>query len=122
MHPKELLLRCYAENKNDQWQAFCIDINIAAQGETFEEVHGKLISMVNGYIYDATVGEHREYADQLLNRKAPLGFRTKYLWYKALFVIGRLRSDTWKLFQEAMPLAPVCSINDADSQIQTAHV
>ena len=35
---KQLLLRCYAERVGDQWQAFCLDLSLAAQGDTFMEV------------------------------------------------------------------------------------
>nr|VFK56837.1 MAG: hypothetical protein BECKTUN1418F_GA0071002_10964 [Candidatus Kentron sp. TUN]VFK60763.1 MAG: hypothetical protein BECKTUN1418D_GA0071000_11345 [Candidatus Kentron sp. TUN]VFK63860.1 MAG: hypothetical protein BECKTUN1418E_GA0071001_10933 [Candidatus Kentron sp. TUN] len=122
MHTTELLLRCYTENKDHQWHAFCIDLNLAAQGDTVGEVREKLSSMIREYVYDATVGEHKEYADQLLNRKAPVSFRIKYLFYtyKRLLLIGR--NDVLLSFKEVMPLVPAPTINNVHSKLQAAHV
>lgn len=69
MKPRELLLRCYANKYDDQWQAFCIDFGLAAQGDSYEEVKAKLSDMIREYLYDALVGEDKEYAEQLLQRK-----------------------------------------------------
>ena len=33
------LLRCYAERHHGQWEAFCLDFDIAVQGSSFEEVY-----------------------------------------------------------------------------------
>ncbi len=31
-------LRCYAEGRDDSWEAICLDPDIAVQGESFAEV------------------------------------------------------------------------------------
>lgn len=80
----QLFLRCYAEKVGNQWQAFCLDLSLAAQGDTFAEVKDKLDAMVAEYAYDALVGEDREYAEQLLTRRAPLRDWLKYYWYWVL--------------------------------------
>ena len=67
MKANELILRCYGEKIGDTWQAFCIDLNLAAQGDSFPEVKAKLNQQIYSYVYDALVGEDKEYADQLLN-------------------------------------------------------
>jgi hypothetical protein len=71
MKPTQLLLRCYAEKVGDQWQAFCLDLSLAAQGDTFAEVKDKLDAMIAQYVYDALVGDDREYAHQLLTQTRP---------------------------------------------------
>lgn len=112
MRANELLLRCYAERKHGIWQAFCIDLNLAAQGDSFEEVRKKLEDMVFEYVYDAVAGEHREHAEYLLNRKAPLYFRAKWHFARAASRIARLQRlvmrwcDQLTTFKEPLPLLP----------------
>jgi hypothetical protein len=81
MRPQDLLLRCYIERVGDQWQAFCVDLNLAAQADSLHEAKTKLDSMVRSYLIDALTGEDRAHAAMLLTRKAPLRFRAKYNWY-----------------------------------------
>lgn len=115
MRVNELLLRCYAERIGDQWQALCIDLNVAAQADTFEEVRQKLDQMVYSYVYDALLGEDRVHAEDLLSRKSPLRFRVKYNCYslarKAKLRLARVEGVSTKLvngnhrvFKEALPM------------------
>lgn len=108
MDPKQLILRCYGEKKGDVWQAFCLDLNLAVQGKTFQDVKGKLHQQIGSYLYDALEGEDRQYADQLLTRKAPLPFWAKYYFYKALNTAKDGASDAkdslHKFFNEVMPM------------------
>ena len=48
---RELMLRCYANKRGDRWQAICIDLCLAVQGNSFREVKQKLESMMlpNGF-------------------------------------------------------------------------
>lgn len=103
---KNLMLRCYANKHGDQWQAFCIDLCLAAQGDSFPEVKQKLDQMMLEYVYDALAGEDREFADQLLNRKAPFSQIATYHLFGLLHRVGLLRDGIHKLFKEPMPLVP----------------
>jgi hypothetical protein len=106
IHTKNLMLRCYANMEGDQWQAFCIDLCLASQGDTFPEVKQKLEGMMVEYVYDALAGEDREFAEQLLNRKAPFRQIITYHGIKLLHHFGLLRDGLHKLFKEPMPLIP----------------
>jgi hypothetical protein len=106
MKPTQLLLRCYAEKVGDQWQAFCLDLSLAAQGDTFAEVKDKLDVMIAEYVYDALVGEDREYAHQLLTRRAPLRDWIKYYWYCLLSKAGAIHEEARRLFTSLVPLEP----------------
>ncbi|MBW2739134.1 MAG: hypothetical protein JRE64_09880 [Deltaproteobacteria bacterium] len=106
MNPKQLILRCYAEKKDGIWQAFCIDLNLAVQGETRDEVRVKLQRQISSYLYDALEGEDKEYAPQLLSRKAPIGFRAKYAFYKILINFYKAKNGINHIFNEIIPLAP----------------
>lgn len=97
----KLKLRCYAlqDKKEGYWIASCIDLCLAVQGETLEEVTNKLKFMIHEYINDAILGEHKKYAEQLLTRKAPWQEFVRYYYYKFLNSIN-FSSANHKSFQE----------------------
>jgi hypothetical protein len=106
MRPKELVLRCFAEERGNVWQAFCIDFGLAVQGESLAEVKRKLDEQVRSYLYDALVGEDREHAsDLLLHRKAPLYLRMRYWWYRLVSRFHGPNGDG-RIFGEPLPLSP----------------
>jgi hypothetical protein len=107
MTPKQLILRCYCEEKGNIWQAFCIDLNLAAQGTSLEEVKHRLQQQIFSYLFDALAGEDRKYAAQLLKRKAPLMFRLKYHYYKLLCKMDGAKENLCRIFDEIMPLGPL---------------
>lgn len=102
MKPSQLMLRCYAEQVNHQWQAFCLDLNLAAQGDSFDEAEAKLKDMICEYVFDALAGEDQKYADQLLNRRAPWSFWIKYYYIRTFSKVMKAR----EVFKEPLPLTP----------------
>ena len=106
MKSTELVLRCLAERDGNVWVASCLDLSLAAQGDSLDEVKKKLEQMIFEYVLDATVGEDREHADVLLNRKAPLASWIKYYFVLAQRKIGMLKDASRHLFTEALPLGP----------------
>ena len=113
MKPPGLIVRCYAETVDAQWQAFCLDLCLAVQGESFQEVKDKLERMICDYVTDAVVGEDKEYAYQLLNRRAPLKYWAKYYYAVVLHKFGALRKNVRLLFREPLPLHPGGLNNDS---------
>lgn len=105
--PRQMILRCYAEQKGQVWQAFCLDINLAAQGSTLQEVKRKLHEQIEEYLFDALSGADRKYADQLLSRKAPASLWVRYYLFKSLHHARLAHHGIWDFFNEVMPLA-VC--------------
>lgn len=84
IRPRDLTLRCYAEREApDLWVAICLDFDLAAQGETFEDARARLDAMIDDYVIDAWEGEDRPYADALLHRRAPLRYWVKFWWFTA---------------------------------------
>lgn len=106
MRPNTLILRCFAEKIGDQWQAFCLDFDLAVQGNSFRDVRKRLDAMIRDYVRDALVGEDRDYADQLLRRRAPLSLWLRYYRIYALVHLGRLRDGFRKTYNTSMPLQP----------------
>lgn len=107
MQAKSLILRCYAVREGGVWSAMCIDLCLAAQADTYEEVRRKLHLQIGDYVYDALCGDDRDYAEQLLTRKSPLGIR---LYYHLVRLAGSLlswRHAMLRLFTETLPIQPV---------------
>ncbi len=106
MNVTDLVLRCYAKYYKKQWIAFCLDFDLAAQADSFEEVKEKLENMIKEYVFDALVGEDKEYADQLLSRKAPIFEWIKYYYYLFVYQVINTKDDFYRLFKEPLPLTP----------------
>jgi len=92
-----LILRCYARYHEGQWIAFCLDFDLAAQADTFEQAKTKLESMIKEYVFDALVGEDKGYAEQLLTRKAPLFEWLKYYYYVFMFRLIHAKTGLYHL-------------------------
>lgn len=103
MNPKQLIVKCYAEQEGEYWVAVCLNFNLAAQGDSFEEVKAKLEAMISEYVYDALEGEDKPYAAQLLSRTAPLSLWIRYLFIKLKAVLCHTHDH---IFDETMPLRP----------------
>jgi hypothetical protein len=104
----QVVLKCYAkENKNKQWYAVCLDLNLVVQGDNKNQVIEKLHEVVQSYVAEA-LGEDSKYFDDLIPRKAPVYF---YLWYYLIkvemFFMKAVKSDSFKftLFNEHLPLS-----------------
>jgi hypothetical protein len=97
------ILHCYASGRSGDWEGICLDLDIAVQGDSFEEVLQSLHDAV--LLYLESVGSLPE--DQqahLLRRAAPLGVRLKFLGY-ALRSLAWLDSSNRYHHQFTMPLA-----------------
>ena len=88
-----LVFRCYAERHGDQWLAYCIDLTLAVQGDSFQDVRQRLDEQIVSYVYDAIAGEDQQHAAYLLTRKAPLRLRYRYYVLASLQRIHALRDS-----------------------------
>ena len=76
----EKVFICVARGRaKDDWEASCLDLDIAVQGRSLDEVRAKLDTAVTTYVADA-LNEQEPDRSALLNRRAPLGVRLKWLW------------------------------------------
>ncbi|MBI4082786.1 MAG: hypothetical protein HY423_09265 [Candidatus Lambdaproteobacteria bacterium] len=106
LKPADMILRCYAERVDGQWQAFCLDLTLAAQGDDFAAARAKLHDMIVEYVTDAVAGQDRAYAGPLLTRRAPFPYWAKFYWLLFLDTWGGLAGDMRRLFTEVLPLVP----------------
>lgn len=104
LSPAQLLIRCFAEKKQNQWQAFSLEFGLAAQADSLPEVKRKLESMIQAYVYDALVGEDRGHADELLNRAAPWFVYAKYYCILLLSHVAKAKEAVQ--FKEPVALEP----------------
>ena len=87
-------LTCYAWGKPGDWEALCVDYDIAAQGTSLEEVRRELADAVETYLdYIADLPENEQAA--FLNRKAPASLRIRLeLLSRAYAVRSLLKRQT----------------------------
>ena len=83
---RTLLLRGYAVREGSVWTATCLDLTLAAQGDSSEETLQRLTDTVSEYVRQA-IGEDHAYKEQLLNRRAPVTEYLKYYCIKGLITV-----------------------------------
>lgn len=98
-------LLCFARGRPGEWEAICLDYDIAVQGTSFEEVERLLGMSIDDYVESARK-EAPAVRDKLLRRSAPahvwLGYVFGFLWHN----LGRRRSNGDRLehsFQMSCP-------------------
>ena len=107
MKTADLVLHRIAREEDGVWAALCLDLDLAAQGETLPEAKEKLEQMIEDYIFDALAGDDRQHAGQLLSRKAPLVEWARYYWTVFFNKLWHAKDDMkLKPFTETLPLRP----------------
>lgn len=98
------VLRCYAEGRGDEWEAICLDLDIAVQGESFEDVYHSLNEAIALYLQSVAALPK---ADQprLLYRPAPLGIRLQFLMRVLRDAFRKHDDDNHFQHQFTLPLA-----------------
>ena len=83
------IVRCYAEGREGDWEAICLDLDIAVQGGSFEDVFHALNDSVALHLAAVADLPEKE-RGHLLHRPAPFFVRLKFLAYvfRTLFTRG----------------------------------
>lgn len=101
---KNLVLRCYAEQEDDgSWFSICLELNLYARGDTYDQARGKLHAVIASYLKDALTVD-REYAGDLIPRNAPMFFWLRYWFILCLVKLKHVASA--RKFFETLPLIP----------------
>ena len=82
------VLRCYAEGRQGDWEAFCLDLDIAVQGRSFEEVFQALNEAIALHV-EAVAELPESDRARLLNRPAPLSLRLRFLGHALKALVSR---------------------------------
>jgi hypothetical protein len=77
MSMKMIPLECIAHGAGDQWEAICLDLDIAVQGPSLEEVTSLLRASIDTYITDA-LAQDEPVRSQMLHRSVPFGVRVRF--------------------------------------------
>jgi hypothetical protein len=83
---------CFVRGRGSVWEALCLDFDIAVQGASFDDVMSRMRDAVRTYVEDAEA-ESPEVARQLLNRRAPLWVRVKFMGSYLFHLLRRSRRD-----------------------------
>lgn len=102
--PRQLVLRCLALKEGHHWVGLCLDFDLAAQGETFDEARLRLDAQIATYLREALAGPDREHAGNLLRRRAPWRYWAMY-WAALLAHRMHLRPAA-RDYESALPLVP----------------
>ena len=88
-----------------QWVAYCLDLNLAAQSDTFKDAKIRLEAQIRGYVADLN-GVDKAHAEYLLSRRAPLNLWARYYFAKVANALsgGLSKLPRLKPFSEPMPL------------------
>jgi len=73
------VLRCYVEGREGQWEAVCLDLDLAVQAGSFESVIASLreaIKLHVEHVLSLPEAEQRRF----WRRRAPLSLRLGFLW------------------------------------------
>jgi predicted RNase H-like HicB family nuclease len=96
-------LRCYAEGRDGDWEAICLDLDIAVQGGSFEEVFSSMRNAISLYLETVTELPPQEQR-ALLHRPAPFPVRLKFLTHASRGLFAGSNGDRQR-HQFTMPLA-----------------
>lgn len=105
--PSKFVLRCYGHRKrNGRWYGVCLNLNLAAEAETREEIKKKLCDMIVSYIETVMDTDDHDSIPALLERRAPAIDWIKYYRIKLLITINNFPGEF--TFKEFIPfkLAP----------------
>ena len=96
-------LHCYAEGRDGEWEAICLDLDIAVQGGSFEEVFASLQEAIALYL-ETVADLQPEERRPLLHRHAPFFVRLKFLTHAVRGLFGD-HDGQHQRHQFTMPLA-----------------
>lgn len=91
-------LNCFAERRDGVWLAFCVDLGLGAQGQSFEDAKQRLEAQLRDL--------SREEVRVLLEQGSPLSLRLRFSMLRAVY--GGLRllggeSRRKRRFREYLP-------------------
>lgn len=95
-------LRCYVHGRDHDWQAICVDLDLAVQASSKRAAQKALEEAIISYIEDARA-EAPEVARQLLARRAPWHVRAKLHLASVLYRL-RTRGEKTANFEVPCPV------------------
>ena len=89
MKPKDLILRCYGYKRGDKWYGVCLDLNLATEEDSLNELKRTLNLMIFSYIETVCDTDDKASIPYLLRRRAPISDWVQYYYIIILCNIVR---------------------------------
>ena len=100
--PSNLVLRCYARRLiGGGWYGVCLDFNLAAEADSFDELKQKIHEMIVSYLEVVLDTDDKNSIPELIERKAPLIDWIKYYLICLKISIGKIPNII--TFKELVP-------------------
>lgn len=105
MSSNKVLLRCFAyySNKDKKYYAFCVDLNLADQGNSFEDVIDKLHDNIKLYIESELEYNKINGINNFPYRIAPLNIVLQYYFISSLFYLKYFISRLLNNYKRLLP-------------------
>jgi hypothetical protein len=101
--PNKLILRCYGHRvRSGKWVGVCIDLNLAAEAETPEQLRLKMGQVISSYLETVLDTDDQGSIPALFSRKAPLPDIAAYHAIKFANFIRQFRKKI--IFEELVPI------------------
>lgn len=100
----DIAIKCIAHGAGNQWEAVCLDFDLAVQGRSLQEVTRLLQDVIGSYIEDA-LAQPEPARSQLLSRSAPFWVRLHWAFRLFMATLTNRRLDRGQ--QEATVGFPV---------------
>ena len=102
IRPDNLILRCYGyRSRKGSYTGVCIDLNIAVQANSPEELKRKMSDALTSYLDAVLDTDNKESIPYLIRRRAPLRDWLYYYFIKAVVFIREFPGNF--TFQEYIP-------------------
>jgi hypothetical protein len=102
IRPDRLVLRCYGHRKkNGRYYGVCLELNIAAEAYSPDELKDKLESMIKSYIESVIDTEDKDSIPNLMSRKAPI--KDWVFYYVISFIVSIRNFPTNFTFKRLIP-------------------
>ncbi|AWN49554.1 hypothetical protein DK419_27105 [Methylobacterium terrae] len=95
----DLRLLCFAKGRPGLWEAVCVDLDIAVQAETQDEVLALMRTSIDAYLHSLEA-EEPAVRERLLRRRAPWHVRTRLLLGFMWHTLTRRSRDDYRASYE----------------------
>ena len=102
MNPEKLIVRCMAWQESGLWVASCIDLMLAAQGDTLNDAKARLHTQITQYVNEAVTVDSA-HSESLLSRRAPLRDQIRFTFWRAVSHRPRVRRTLGAVVRRVLP-------------------
>lgn len=102
IRPGDLVLKCYGYKfKNGPYTGVCIDLNIAVQADSQDELKKKMNDAIIGYFETVLDTDDKQSIPNLIYRRAPI--QDRYSYYLIKFIVFIRQFPNNFIFKEYIP-------------------